>query len=178
MRIGDQLHFAPNITFSQLDLSGSKLPCQLKQRVDFFFLAPADILLKHEYVFASGVLLVSCIDFLAKIKYRNEEVGSRIKKWCSENLNQFEPNMSCIFYNDFRNGLVHEARIKNGGEFSLETESTVQQCGKSLRINPKLLHKEVSEAFENYIQKLKNINSLRLELIEWVKENFNYELNN
>ncbi len=35
--------------------------------------------------------------------------------------------LAARFYDDFRNGLVHEAKIKQGGQFSLELQSTVQE---------------------------------------------------
>ena len=54
------------------------------------------------------------------------------------------------FYEDFRNGLVHEARIKNGGQFSLEIGSTVEQLRGVLLINPARLGVEVRSAINGY----------------------------
>lgn len=178
MKIGDKLYFAPGITFSQLDLSGEKLPSQLNKRINFFFLEPAGLLLKKDFSFAAGVLLVSCIDFLAKICYPNEGVGIRIQKWCPKHLPSISSDISELFSDHFRNGLVHEARIKCGGEFSLETQSTVERFGRSLRINPRLLHEEVKNAFRNYLEDLKANESSRQVLINWIQENFKYELDN
>lgn len=88
------------------------------------------------------------------------------------------PDISRLFSEHFRNGLVHEARIKNGGEFSLDTESTVESYGESLRINPKLLYKEVENAFNKYLTKLDNNETSKKLLIDWNKVTFEYELNN
>lgn len=179
MRLSDELYFAPDIKFSQLDLTGEKLPAQLKERIDFFFIQPTDVLLRGNYLFTTGIILVSCIDFLASIPDISKPVGERFKKWCHEELPGMNSAICELFYNDFRNGLVHEARIKNGGEFSLDSGSTLFDIyGESLRVNPKLLHAEVEKVFNNYILKLKKNKEPRELLVNWTKDMFRFELNN
>jgi hypothetical protein len=41
MKLGDILYFAPNVKFSDLDLSGVKLPDQFEARIRGFYLGPA-----------------------------------------------------------------------------------------------------------------------------------------
>jgi hypothetical protein len=178
MRIEDKLYFSPGVTFSQLDLSGEKLAGQVKNRIDYFFLKPVGLLLEKKYSFAAGVILVSCIDYLAKICYPSTTgVGERIKKWCKEQLPSFNPDSSQLFYEHFRNGLVHEAMIKNGGEFNLKTGVTVKKNRKSLSINPSLLHREIEKAFTDYLERITTDKSTRQELVESIKRDFKYELN-
>jgi len=178
MRIREELYYAPNIKFSELDKTGRQLPDQFEKRIRGYYLEPAIKLAKAGYAFASGVLLVTCIDALARAQTENQKVGDRFKAWCEKELPSFrEKNLSRRFYEDFRNGLVHEARIKNGCEFSLKSESTVQEKGKILSINPLYLGKELSDALACYIKLLKGNDKERKRLSEKVLADFAYEIN-
>ena len=58
------------------------------------------------------------------------------------------------FYDEFRNGLVHEARLKNGAQFSLETGATVKQLDGILLVNPKFLAEEARSALDVWVTML------------------------
>ncbi len=180
MRIGDFLYFAPGIKFSELDLTGTGIAAQYEARIRGFYLDPAYQLAQLQHVFASGVLLVSCIDALAKLRYgkryRNK-VGQRFKKWIKEELVSFkDTEFAHRFYDDFRNGLVHETRIKNGGEFSLEQKCTANVYYFSLRINPLNLYEEVVTALSRYKQQLISDQAFRDEFISNLRVTFEREL--
>lgn len=178
MRVGKELFFAPKIRFSDLDFSGEKLPEQFYQRILGYYIQPALDSAKKGYAFASGLLIVSCIDALARIQ-TGGKVRKRFKNWVKENINSFNNYKTReIFFENFRNGLVHEARIKNGGEFSLEIKKTVENKGQILLVNPKLLAKEVLDALKNYISLLKENDNIRKEFLEKIKTDFEYEINN
>jgi hypothetical protein len=49
---------------------------------------------------------------------------------------------------------VHEARIENGGQFSLDIGSTVQPVGSILLINSARLGTEVRSAIDGYAELL------------------------
>jgi hypothetical protein len=68
MRIGDIVYFAPGIKFSDIDLSGEELPEQFESRIEAFHLKPAHDMAHRGHAFASGLLLPSCIDALARIE--------------------------------------------------------------------------------------------------------------
>src|SRR5947209_7718539 len=151
MRVGDILYFAPGIRFGQVDLKSPGLPDQYRQRMNGFYVEPAEGCAAHGHAFAAGVLLVSCIDALARARFNNPNVGDRIKRFAREELQSFSKGgLATRFYEDFRNGLVHEARIKNGGQFSLEIGSTVEQLRGVLLINPARLGVEVRSAINGY----------------------------
>ncbi len=80
------------------------------------------------------------------------------------------------FYCEFRNGLVHEARIKNGGQFSLEQSCTVNTASGVLSVNPMQLAKEVSDALQQYVATLKSRQSDCRKLLARLKTDFQYEL--
>lgn len=177
MRIGDKLYFAPGITFSDVDKSGEQLPDQFEKRIRDYYLKPAIESAESGHAFASGVILVSCIDALAYFYTGIRDVEIRFHDWCIEFLPSFnsEKNASS-FYQDFRNGLVHNARIKNGGEFTLEIDCTVKSQGPIISINPLYLASEIGEALSRYIDYLKSNPRVKNKFVELILIDFKYEL--
>lgn len=176
MRIGDILYFAPGIKFSDLDISGRKLPEQFDSRIRGFYLEPVNAMERSGHAFASGLLLVSCIDALARLELSGG-VGARFCTWVRDELQSFgNIEIAHRFYDEFRNGLVHEARIKNGGQFSLEQSKTVDTASGVLSINPQHLADEVSAALHHYIAKLRAEPRACNELLGRLKIDFQYEL--
>jgi len=154
MRIGDILYFAPGIRFDQVDLNGTDLPQQFDCRIVGFYLEPADRCAQHGFAFAAGVVIVSCIDALARVRFGGK-VGTRFKKFVRNELPSFAPgNFADRFYDDFRNGLVHEARIKNGGQFTLDADQTVQSVNGLLLVNPQHLSAELRVWLASYVSSL------------------------
>jgi hypothetical protein len=150
MRTGDLLYFAPEVRFDQVDLDGAGLPDQFQRRVEGFYIRPAAECAQAGFAFAAGVLLVSCIDALARLRLGGG-VGKRFEKFTHDALSSFSGvDLAQRFYQEFRNGLVHEARLKKGGQFSLETKATVELLDGLLIINPRLLAEEVREALSAY----------------------------
>ncbi len=156
MRIGDLLYFAPGIRFDQVDLVGPELPSQFRHRITGFYIDPAEACANLGHAFAAGVLLVSAIDALARIRFRGG-VGARFRRFAREELQSFpDDDLAERFYDEFRNGLVHEARLKNGGQFSLGVAETVVLLGGLLLINPRCLADEVRTALDSYIALLQH----------------------
>jgi hypothetical protein len=168
MRDGDDLYFAPNVRFGEVDLSGPRLPEQIYARIDGYYLAPARICIRSRHAFAAGVLLVSTIDFMAGLRYsagelKSRKVGTDFRDFVQSEMQSFRPSgLASRFYEEFRNGLTHEARIKNAGEFSFNWQQTVRLAGGRLCINPSCLLEEVEVALKRQIDKLKDNQGLRL----------------
>lgn len=78
MKIGDILYFAPKIRFGEVDLNGPRLPEQFKCRMAGLYVTPAEQCARGGHAFAAGVLLVSCIDALARLRFGGG-VGQRLK---------------------------------------------------------------------------------------------------
>jgi hypothetical protein len=164
MRIGDLLYFGPGLRFDQVDLDGPELPKQFENRMIGFYIEPAEKCARCGYAFAAGVLLVSCIDALARLRFR-DGVGRRFRKFVCKELRSFSADsLAQCFYDDFRNGLVHEARLKNGGQFSLETNTTVAEFDGLLLINPACLAQEVRVALHSYVTVLSQDDRARARL--------------
>jgi hypothetical protein len=184
MRIRDTLYFAPGIKFSDVDVAGgNSLPDQLFDRINGYYLEPARRAAAEGYAFASGVLLVTCIDALSGFEYgRRGENGEsntndRFPLWCKNNLDSFEDGYYNRFYRTFRNGLVHEARVKGGDEFNLSVEKAVAvREGLILSINPTYLAEEVDVALRRFIDDLKCDADARERLLNQIKNEFEHEL--
>lgn len=154
MRIGDILFFAPGVKFDEVDLNGTGLTRQFERRIIGFYLEPADRCASEGFPFAAGVILVSCIDALARFRFGGA-VGTRFKAFLANELASFSHgDLSTRFYDEFRNGLVHEARIKEGGQFTLDATQTVQSSGNLLLVNPRHLGVEVHSALDRYVMLL------------------------
>lgn len=180
MRIGDFLYFAPGIKFSEVDVvSGRELPHQFERRITGYYLEPSFEASQKGHAFAAGLLLVSCIDALARVHGAGvRDTNKRFPRWCRENLPCFKNGYSKRFYLDFRNGLVHEARIKRGGEFTFEMHEAVAMRDSRLSVNPQLLGKEIAQALSKFIAELGESEVKRREFLEYIKKDFSYELNN
>lgn len=162
MLIDELLYFAPSITFDQVDFEGEHLPDQFESRIRGFYIAPAVACANEGYWFAAGVLLLSCIDALARFKTGSDVVGERFKTFARQELGSFaEGQWADRLYYSFRNGLIHEGRIKAGAQFSLDTENTVDEIQGAFVINPMRLADEVDGALTRYVAQLKADRDLR-----------------
>ena len=186
MRIGDLLHFSPNFKFSELDWNDSdRLIEAFEDRVLGFYLNPAEKLCKNGDGFACGVLCSTAIDFVAGIETEERDVGPRIKEWLSSHIGDFARNISAtsnrtfaeLFYLNFRNGLIHEGRIKELGQFSYDTPEIVSMKDGVMLVNPQLLLTEVKSAFLRYCDKLRNDESILNEFRRNMIRNFGEEVN-
>lgn len=177
MRIGDALYFSPRITFSELDILGDHFPYQLHDRFLGYYISPSQVLADSGHAFGSGLLLVSCIDALALYETGNSEVGFRFKRWCEENLPSFaDKGRRDRFYRFFRNGLVHEGRIKNGGEFSLDPGMTIIDNPPIMSINPRYLAEEVIDGLDRFVAKIQDDRVLRQAVNRRIANYFSLEL--
>lgn len=178
MRILDHIYFAPNVRFSQLSLDRDLLLPQFYARIDGYYLFPARALAEQGHAFASGLVLVSCMDALARIESGSAgEVRERFLSWVTQHLPSFsDENLAKGLYDDFRNGVVHESRVKNGSQFSLEFSATVSKLGEILVVNPRLLTLEVEEALRDFIKRATDQLVPWNNLQEYVKKYFKKEI--
>ena len=167
MKIKDLLFFAPGIPFDKVDLQGDALHVQYQLRMTGFYIEPAEVCADCGHAFAAGTLLVACIDAMARLRYRDDMVRRRFIKLAQEELRSFEADALAVrFYKDFRNGIVHEGRVKNGGQFSFEVDETAKELQGVLLINPARLVAEVREALDRYVNLLGTDQAQRQALVD------------
>lgn len=156
-RVGDILYFAPKYKFRDLRWDDKHMMVDaFKDRVREFYLQPAAKLNKDKEAFAAGVLCATTVDFLAKISIGGN-TGERIKKWLEANIIEFgDSELARRFYEDFRNGLVHEGRIKNAGQFSYEYDDLITHLNGVMVVNPRVLLERIESSLERYVNELQN----------------------
>ncbi len=169
MRVGDIVYFSPKYKFSILNWDDKKILIDtFKDRVKGFYIEPAKKLNDNENGFAAGALCVTTIDFLARITIGLDNPGERIERWlrkCITEFNQSDPydrsrTLARRFYKEFRNGLVHEGRIKNCGQFSGNCNKLIHMEKEIMVINPVLLLEAIKTSFEIYMGNVENNTSL------------------
>ncbi len=181
MRKGDDLFFAPGVRSSEVDLVSPGLAEQYRARIDGFYLAPARLCIERDYAFAAGLLLVSTIDFMAGLQHSaaglaDRSVGADFRRFAREELQSFHTGeLAQRLYDEFRNGLSHEARIKNAGEFSFDWPQTVRLVGGRLCVNPEWLLREIEAAPDRQIAELSRDDEKREKAAERLRTLFTKE---
>jgi hypothetical protein len=185
MKIGDILYFSPRYKFLDLKWDNKNILIDaFEDRVKGFYIEPAKKLNEDKKGFATGILCVTTIDFLARIATDTNGVRKRIVEWLETNVKEFSENdpdnqkqtLANRFYEEFRNGLVHEGRIKNAGQFSYDFEKLVNVMNGVMVVNPRCLINVIETSFKNYVDKIKKeesaLRQLRCALISVQCHNF------
>lgn len=143
MRVGAFLLFAPpDVTFDRLDFADACATVDaFVQRIEGFYLRPADALSELRHAFACGVLCCTAIDALGRYEDPRAPRDTRFEEWAARHILELRrmPSLAKRFHDDFRHGLVHEGRVKNGGQFSFETAEAVVAEDRVLIVNPDYL---------------------------------------
>ena len=189
MRIVDKLHFSPKYKFLDLKWDNKKnLTKAFKDRVEGFYIEPTKKLNGDWDVFALGVMCVTTIDFLARIKTGLlDNVGKRFEDWLRSNIKEFDSpdpdnpsrTLAYRFYDEFRNGPVHEGRIKNAGQFSYNFKKELVKVEHEIMVvNPGLLLNAIISSFDKYIHHVENeefaFHQLRCALIRDFEKDVEY----
>ena len=181
MKVGDQVFFAPGIRFRDLDLDGTRIPEQYGARIEAYYLIPAREAANAGHAFAAGVLALTAIDAMAKVYFGpnrpNRQVRSDFELFVQSLLPSFvEPASARILYDKFRNGLVHEARLKDGCQFELGRSRTFDNTGLAPIVDPACLVAEVGAALKQLISELEVSKQFRAEFSKCLREEFAFEL--
>ncbi len=182
MRQRDFVFFAPDIKYKDLDFRDDvAIVYAFQQRVGGFYLEPARKLANDGFWFASGLCCVSTIDLLARYQFEIQEVGKRIKKWFHASIPGANETLAKRFSDEFRNGLVHEGRIKNGGQFvgddiplEFDVYEILEDC---LIIKPATLADCIKENLDLYCDSLLNNQENRIGFLNRLEIDFRKDIN-
>lgn len=156
--IQDMLYYAPNITFNALlSYKPAEIIDAFESRITDYYLNPAGMLNKNRMAFGAGDLIFDAINAIARYELQGGGVGKRFKEWINK-LPDFKKLTWAELervYDEFRNGVTHEARIKNGGQFTYDIDKAVEIRGGVVLVNPSLLLNQVAEEFKNSIYSIK-----------------------
>jgi len=165
MKVGEILYFTPKYKFSELKWDDNvSLIDAFKNRVEGYYIRPAEKLSGEKDGFAAGVLLLTTVDFLARISIGLDGVRTRFTNWLEANVEEFRDvdpenaaqTLAVRFYDEFRNGFVHEGRIKNAGQFSYDPilhDRLVMVSNGIMMVNPDLLLTAVENSFALYLKR-------------------------
>jgi hypothetical protein len=143
MKIGDTLFFSPKYPFGNLDFKNSdQIALAFRDRVDGFYLEPAERLIASKNAFAAGLIIFAGIEFLARMSSESEP-----SVWLADNL-KIDAAITSKVWEYFRHGLTHEGRVKGSAQFSFDTGTVVVQTENILVINPDCLLTGVRMAFQ------------------------------
>jgi len=182
MKIKELLYFSPKDKYSELNWDKrDELIRAFENRVKGFYLQPAEQLNKNKMGFATGVLCMTTMDFLAKLFFNNSK---RMVKWLKKNIKEFckiDPNftnrtLADRFNDEFRNGLIHEGRIKNVGQFSYDFPEIINMEEEVMIVNPGKLLCKIEFLLDNYIKQVKESESLFLKFRESLRKDFKREI--
>lgn len=162
MRLEDALFFSPKFKFEDLDLENTEQLIEaFEDRVLRFYFKPADKLHEDFDSFAIGTLTLAAIDFIGYFLYRTSN-SDRIKKFCGE-LKTIKgrpvdevDEITKRINEDYRNGLIHEGRIKRFGQFGTDINCLIEIRDDFSIINPKLLLKEMKALFQEKLRTLRS----------------------
>ena len=158
MNIDNEIYFAEGIKSSEIDFDNRHgLINAFYKRIVGYYIQPARMLVESQYAFSAGVIVSALIDAIATYSIlKGDNIKELIKDLAfprgidAEAIDRFAKE----FDDNFRNGLIHEGRIKNGGQFAFRGGALFSYESEFLIIDPRVLLKIVHDYFEQYIEKL------------------------
>lgn len=180
MMVDDIIYFSSNLKIKDIDFCDEKkLRGAFHDRLKECYLDPALKLNKMKAAFSAGVLLLSMIDALSRyIITDNDKVGARYKEFLRIYITS-DSQVINSFYENFRNGLIHEARIKNCCIFSYDySEDLFRKEDGILIVNPDALANKLKDILQIVDGELKNDMFLQQQFIERLKVDYEAEVEN
>jgi hypothetical protein len=185
LKIRDALFFSPKYRFADLDFSKKEVIIEaFRDRIDGYYLASAKALLAQNRAFAAGLITCAAIDALAVYTIGGRSVHDRFVTWLKRNIPELNEEdegdppkvLAERFYEDIRNGLVHECKLMNFVQFDLEQENLLSFDGPVLMVNPRLLLESVEVAFERHCKSLQENPEDYRNVSRLIYKNFHREL--
>lgn len=181
MKIGKHIMFAPGIRFADLNLDGSGLPGQYRDRIEGYYLQPAGRCIAAGDGFAAGLLTLAAIDAMSGLYFGPNRAKRVVRRDFPTFARQLLPSFSSeeradILYEKYRNGLVHEGRLKDGCQFELGRKETFDDSGPVPVIDPAHLLDEVRGALDRLVVEMLASEPFRQEFTRLLKREFSFEL--
>jgi hypothetical protein len=174
-RVGDVLLFSPNYELSRLITAEPvEIADQLERRVEGFYLGPADILNRRSHAFAAGVLCFAAVDAIARYEISRGYSSDRFKRWISKlpDFSQLPDEELDLVHDDFRDGLLHEGRVRRAGRFTYRIHKAVHVENGAVLINPRILVDQMRASLKHYVEETK-LDRRKLQILaRTIMENF------
>lgn len=181
MQIGDLTFFAPNIPFEDIDLTGRHLPDQILARIEGYYLEPAGLCVQAGHAFGAGLLVVTSIDAASRFAHGPNRIkrntGRDFTTYARTRLPSFGTQEAAeMLYDNYRNGLVHEARLKEGCQFSLDIGRTLSTSGRFPVIDAQYLLNEVRGSIHQLVEEMREDEQFQNEVVAYIRQTFASEL--
>lgn len=185
MRIEDGIYFSPNLKYSDVNYNQPEaLIGAFRDRIKQYYIEPIKKLNADNDAFAAGLICVTTIDLLSRLKNDIDEVRKRYVSWLVLEIPDFDlpvlrnqtVKVADLFYKQFRNGLVHEGRIKEGGQFSYLFGDLITMEENFLVINPRHLVEKIEISFDKYILDVKSKPEELKEFIKMIKRDYGADI--
>ena len=179
MKIQDVLYYAPNFKLAYLaTATSSDIVNAFESRISEYYFKAAEILNNQKSAFGAGDICFDAIDAIARFEFGSGGVGERFKKWISRlpDFKALPRNEIEGVYDDFRNGITHEARIKNGGQFSYEIGRSIYVENGIIVINPSLLLNQIRHEFARFMEDVKSDSYATERLANSIRHDFREDL--
>jgi hypothetical protein len=168
MRIDDVVYFSPSTRIKDLNFDNIEaLISAFKERIESYYFDPAEFLNQKKMAFASGIMTMTAIDALCYFQYPGiTGNGARQRRFYFEHIIpslRSQTDKDCLakdIVEFYRNGLIHEGRVKNCAQFSYDYSEMIFEAEGFLIINPKLLLKQTQEYFNSYISNEANFEQI------------------
>ncbi|WP_257388089.1 hypothetical protein [Tahibacter caeni] len=142
--------FAPRIEWQEINVEHKKFPKQLRERFEGFYFVPAEQLLEKDNDFAAGVLILCALDAIARLwTGKPGQVGARFKE-AAEAMGMSK-GQAAQFYDGYRNGLIHEARIKSGACFDKSRGDLIGEVDGGVVANPRHLLRNARQLLDELL---------------------------
>ncbi|MBD2059751.1 hypothetical protein H6F88_27830 [Oculatella sp. FACHB-28] len=138
-----------------------------EREVTGWFLDPASALLEGKHRFENSfIVLMICMSYFEGVEqYKTGEQSSNRSRVFFINSvkrmypKEFQDEELRKLYSKSRCGLFHNGMVKGGVIFSSNFENAIefQKNGEVIKVNPRLLLKDIKEDFENYIIELRRV---------------------
>lgn len=177
----DDLYFAPGIRYDDVDWQDdSEVVKAFEKRLCGLYMEPTRELCDDDRnVFAAGVMCTVTIDMLARFTYDQQRgVRKRFTKWLKDaesnfkctSLGEGDKSLADRVYEDFRNGTVHEGRVKKGGQFSLRIDGLFATDNGIIVLNPEKLLELIKCQAKAWIETLQEDSDARKKFCDTLRE--------
>jgi hypothetical protein len=187
MRFEDEIYFSKNYQWSSIDFDDKiGLLNKFTDRIQTLYLDQITYLNKDDSYynsFAVGVLLFATIDFVGGYLTSKNGFNNKLLEFLksNESFNTASKDTQIVISKkiteSFRNGIIHNGRVKESCQFDYDFENTLFVFhDEILIINTKFLESLVEDVLKNYIDRVKTENEEMNNFINRFKNDFSDEI--
>lgn len=151
--------FSPEIAMSELkDADDEKVIRAFEDRIRGWYLDPlVSMLEKPNWDFISLAIECMLLDALSGYYFGLKEDSNRgtFQDFAEEIIPEVgKESIAGFFYDTFRNGILHETRVKKSGFISREIKNVIVEDDGALFVNPRELYRVLKNWFDLYAETL------------------------